>query len=74
MLAEWAGLPVLVRWQLELPMYDFKNSFSSGLTAFIEQNMFFPETYNALIISEPDFTVCYISISDMYPRPPRKHP
>ena len=26
--AEWAGRPVLVRWQLERPMYDFKNSFS----------------------------------------------
>ena len=26
--AEWASRPVLVRWQLERPMYDFKNSFS----------------------------------------------
>ena len=26
--AEWAGRPVLVRWQLERPMYDFKKSFS----------------------------------------------
>ena len=28
MLAEWAGWPVLVMWQLERPMYNFKNSFS----------------------------------------------
>ena len=28
MQAEWAGWPVLVRWQLERTMYDFKNSFS----------------------------------------------
>ena len=26
--AQWAGWPVLVRWQLERPIYDFKNSFS----------------------------------------------
>ena len=26
--AKWAGRPVLVRWQLERAMYDFKNSFS----------------------------------------------
>ena len=26
--AEWAGRPVLVRRQLESPMYDFKSSFS----------------------------------------------
>ena len=26
--AKWAGRPVLVRWQLRRPMYDFKNSFS----------------------------------------------
>ena len=52
-----AGWLVLVRWQLERPMYDFKNSFPLILSIFIEQNIFFPETYNALTISEPDFTV-----------------
>ena len=26
--AKWAGQPVLVRWQLERPMYYFENSFS----------------------------------------------
>ena len=26
--AEWAERPVLVRWQLKRPMYEFKNSFS----------------------------------------------
>ena len=26
--AEWDGWLVLLRWQLERPMYDFKNSFS----------------------------------------------
>ena len=28
------------------------------LSLFIEQNIFFPETYNAYTISEPKFTVC----------------
>ena len=28
--AKWAGRPVLARWQLKRPMYDFKNSFSSA--------------------------------------------
>ena len=28
--AEWAGWPVQVRWQLERPMYNFKNFFSSA--------------------------------------------
>ena len=26
--AKWAGWPVLVRWQLKRPMYNFKNYFS----------------------------------------------
>ena len=28
------------------------------LSTFIEQNIFFPETYNAFTISKPDFTLC----------------
>ena len=31
--------------------------FPLVLTTFIEQNIFFPETYNAFTISKPDFTV-----------------
>ena len=32
-----------VRWQLERPMYHFKNSFSFILSLFIEHKMFFQE-------------------------------
>ena len=31
--------------------------FPLVLSTFIEQNIFFPETYNAFTISDPDFTV-----------------
>ena len=34
------------------------------LSLFIEQNIFFPETYNAYTISEPKFTVCDIRYAD----------
>ena len=50
------------RWQLERPMYDFKKFFPLVLTSFIEQDIFFPETYNACIISEPDLTVRLILV------------
>ena len=36
--AEWAGQPVLVRWQLKSPMYDFKNSFSPAFV-YIHRDM-----------------------------------
>ena len=55
--AEWAGRPVLVRWQLKRPMYDFKNSLSSAFVTFVEQNVFFLETYFAYPISKQKFTV-----------------
>ena len=54
--AWWAGQQVLVRWQLERPMYDFKNYFPLIFATFIEQNIFFLGTHNALAISETDFT------------------
>ena len=38
---KWAGWPVLVRWQLERTMYDFKNYFSPLLYTSIEHKYFF---------------------------------
>ena len=51
--AEWAGWPVLVRWQCTIS----KIPFPLLLYTFIEQNIFFPETCFAYPISEPKFTV-----------------
>ena len=62
--AKWAGRLVLVRWQLERPMYDFKNSFSPDLYTFIEQNIFFPETCFVYPISEQKFKVCFANLID----------
>lgn len=36
---------VLVRWILERPMYNFKDSFSLFLFTFIEQNISLPGKY-----------------------------
>ena len=63
-----AGWPVLVRWQLKRPMYDFKNSFPLLLYAFKEQNIFFPETCFAYLISELKFTVCRVIHKWRHPR------
>ena len=38
-------------------MYDFKNSLSPDFVTFIEQNIFFLETYFAYTISEQKFMV-----------------
>ena len=35
------------------------------LSLFIEQNIFFPETYNAYTISEPKFTVCDLHFKNL---------
>ena len=48
---------MLVRWQLERPMYDFKNSFSLDFVYIYRAKYIFPETYIAFTISDPDFTV-----------------
>ena len=45
--------------------------FPLVLSTFIEQNIFFPETYNAFTISEPDFTECIVlEILDLWPQNP----
>ena len=57
--AEWAGRPVLVRWQFERTMYDFKNSFSPAFVYIHRAKYIFPETGFAYPISEQKFKVCY---------------
>ena len=52
---------MLVSWQLEWLMYDFKNSFSPGYFYIYRANYIFPETYNAFTISEPDITVWVVN-------------
>ena len=56
--AEWAGQPVLVRWQLKRPMYDFKNSFPPAFVYIHRAKYIFPEIFFAYPISEQKFTVC----------------
>ena len=40
-----------------MPMYNFKKIFPLVLSTFIKQSIFFPVTYNAFSISEPDLTM-----------------
>ena len=49
--ATWAGRPVLVRWQLNGTMYNFKNSFLPNFVC---------------TISKPEFTVCDIHFRKLY--------
>ena len=39
--------------------------FPLVFSTFIKQNIFFPETYNAFTISEPDFTVWFQNTMDL---------
>ena len=61
--AEWAGRLVLVRGQLERPMYDFKNSFSPDFVYIHRAKYIFPETYFAYTISEQKFMACSSSLN-----------
>ena len=40
--------------------------FPLVLSTFIEQNIFFPDTYNAFTIFEPDFTVWIQHIENFF--------
>ena len=55
--AEWSGRPVLVRWQLERQMYDFKNSFPPNFICIHRAKYIISRDMFCLIISEQKFIV-----------------
>ena len=59
--AGWARQAVQVRWQLERPMYDFKNTFSPDFV-----NIQIPETCFAYTISEQKWCVSSVNDAEHY--------